>query len=90
MEGIWIILVSLVYGLHWLDGVYLCFDCKITWGKCQPYAEALTMDEYAMNHPAGRIGKRLILNVRDVMKPVAGLPLCGPEVGLYKFNPADP
>mmetsp|Transcript_28662 Transcript_28662/g.45974 ORF Transcript_28662/g.45974 Transcript_28662/m.45974 type:complete len:325 (-) Transcript_28662:599-1573(-) len=41
-------------------------------------AKALTMDEYAMNHPAGRIGKRLILNVKDVMKPVAGLPLCGP------------
>ena len=32
-----------------------------------------------MNHPAGRIGKRLILNVKDVMKPVTGLPLCGPE-----------
>lgn len=42
-------------------------------------AKALTMDEYAMNHPAGRIGKRLILHVQDVMKPLAGLPLCGPE-----------
>jgi hypothetical protein len=26
-------------------------------------AKKLTMDEYAMNHPAGRIGKRLILKV---------------------------
>mmetsp|Transcript_12792 Transcript_12792/g.30867 ORF Transcript_12792/g.30867 Transcript_12792/m.30867 type:complete len:327 (-) Transcript_12792:286-1266(-) len=42
-------------------------------------AKSLTMDEYAMNHPAGRIGKRLILNVKDVMKPVAGLPLCAPD-----------
>jgi len=42
-------------------------------------AKALTMDEYAMNHPAGRIGKRLILNVRDVMKPLKGLPLCAAD-----------
>mmetsp|Transcript_42122 Transcript_42122/g.51132 ORF Transcript_42122/g.51132 Transcript_42122/m.51132 type:complete len:326 (-) Transcript_42122:321-1298(-) len=31
-------------------------------------AKNLTMDQYAMNHPAGRIGKRLILKVCDVMK----------------------
>jgi arabinose-5-phosphate isomerase len=30
-------------------------------------ARHLTQDEYAMNHPAGRIGKRLILRVSDVM-----------------------
>jgi len=30
-------------------------------------ARNLTQDEYAMNHPAGRIGKRLILRVSDVM-----------------------
>lgn len=36
-------------------------------------AKNLTKDEYAMNHPAGRIGKRLILRVADIM-------LAGPEV----------
>ena len=30
-------------------------------------ANHLTRDEYAMNHPAGRIGKRLMLRVADVM-----------------------
>ncbi len=31
-------------------------------------AKNLTKDQYAMNHPAGRIGKRLILRVVDVAK----------------------
>ena len=31
-------------------------------------AKNLTKDQYAMNHPAGRIGKRLILRVADVAK----------------------
>ena len=31
-------------------------------------------------HPAGRIGKRLILNVRDVMKQEAGLPVVHPDI----------
>lgn len=30
-------------------------------------AKHLTRDQYAMNHPAGRIGKRLMLRVSDVM-----------------------
>jgi len=30
-------------------------------------AKHLTRDQYAMNHPAGRIGKRLMLRVADVM-----------------------
>ena len=42
-------------------------------------AKSLTMDQYAMNHPAGRIGKRLILSVKDVMKPLSGLPLAKPD-----------
>merc|ERR1719265_1705115 len=42
-------------------------------------AKSLTMDQYAMNHPAGRIGKRLILRVRDVMKPGKDLPVCAPS-----------
>ena len=32
-----------------------------------------------MNHPAVRDGKRLILDVRDVMRPREGLPTCAPE-----------
>jgi len=37
-------------------------------------AHNLTQDEYAMNHPAGRIGKRLILRVSDVMVVGGELP----------------
>ena len=32
------------------------------------YVKGLTQNQYAMNHPAGRIGKRLVLKVTDVMK----------------------
>lgn len=35
----------------------------------------LTKEEYATNHPAGRIGKRLILNVQDVMRKGDALPI---------------
>ena len=39
-------------------------------------AKNLTKDQYAMNHPAGRIGKRLILKVRDIIKGgVEALPM---------------
>ena len=41
--------------------------------------KALSMQEYAMNHPAGRIGKRLVLCVKDVMKPWNTLPLIKPD-----------
>ena len=34
-------------------------------------ANHLTRDEYAMNHPAGRIGKRLMLKVADIMSNLA-------------------
>lgn len=34
--------------------------------------------EYAMNHPAGRIGRRLTLRVRDLMLKGHDLPLCRP------------
>uniref|UniRef100_A0A061SPM1 Arabinose-5-phosphate isomerase n=1 Tax=Tetraselmis sp. GSL018 TaxID=582737 RepID=A0A061SPM1_9CHLO len=40
----------------------------------------LTKDEYAMNHPAGRIGKRLMLRVDDVMLTGEKLPLVTGEV----------
>ncbi|GAQ83507.1 sugar isomerase [Klebsormidium nitens] len=45
-------------------------------------AKHLTREQYAKNHPAGRIGKRLILRVQDVMKKGAELPLCAPEAPL--------
>ncbi|KAL9271441.1 putative arabinose 5-phosphate isomerase [Drosera capensis] len=40
-------------------------------------ARNLTREEYAANHPAGRIGKSLIFKVKDVMKRGEELPLCG-------------
>jgi len=40
--------------------------------------KGLTQNQYAMNHPAGRIGKRLVLTVKDVMKPWNDLPLVKP------------
>ncbi|KAF8401887.1 hypothetical protein HHK36_012837 [Tetracentron sinense] len=39
-------------------------------------ARNLTRDEYAANHPAGRIGKSLIFKVKDVMKKKEELPVC--------------
>lgn len=42
-------------------------------------AKHLTRDQYAMNHPAGRIGKRLILRVADVMLRNGKVPVVQPE-----------
>ncbi|MQM06791.1 hypothetical protein Taro_039621 [Colocasia esculenta] len=39
-------------------------------------ARNLTKEEYATNHPAGRIGKSLIFKVKDVMKKKEELPVC--------------
>ncbi|CAK9188220.1 unnamed protein product [Ilex paraguariensis] len=39
-------------------------------------ARNLTKNEYAANHPAGRIGKSLIFKVKDVMKKQEELPVC--------------
>ncbi|XP_002532039.2 probable arabinose 5-phosphate isomerase [Ricinus communis] len=39
-------------------------------------ARNLSKDEYAANHPAGRIGKSLIFKVKDVMKKQDELPVC--------------
>ncbi|KAJ8899429.1 hypothetical protein K2173_018403 [Erythroxylum novogranatense] len=39
-------------------------------------ARNLTKEEYAVNHPAGRIGKSLIFKVKDVMKKQDELPIC--------------
>ena len=38
-----------------------------------------TLDEYAMNHPAGTIGKRITVKVRNLMIEGALLPLCNPS-----------
>ena len=39
-----------------------------------------------MNHPAGRIGKRLILRVQDVMLTGSSLPLIGPDVFIMEVR----
>ncbi len=38
-----------------------------------------SLDQYAKNHPAGRIGKRIILRVSDLMITGEGMPRCYPE-----------
>ena len=43
-------------------------------------AKRLTREQYAMNHPAGRIGKRLTLRVVDVMVTSVQLPRVLPTV----------
>ncbi|KAG0472215.1 hypothetical protein HPP92_016761 [Vanilla planifolia] len=42
-------------------------------------ARKLTKEQYASNHPAGKIGKSLIFKVRDLMKTHEHLPLCKEE-----------
>ncbi|KAJ0965360.1 hypothetical protein J5N97_026498 [Dioscorea zingiberensis] len=39
-------------------------------------ARRLTVEQYASNHPAGKIGKSLIFKVRDVMKKQDAVPIC--------------
>ncbi|KAK7378474.1 hypothetical protein VNO80_03916 [Phaseolus coccineus] len=39
-------------------------------------ARNLTKEEYAANHPAGKIGKSLIFKVKDVMKKQEDVPIC--------------
>ncbi|CAN1762194.1 Probable arabinose 5-phosphate isomerase [Linum perenne] len=39
-------------------------------------ARNLSKEEYATNHPTGRIGKNLIFKVKDVMKKQNELPIC--------------
>ena len=39
----------------------------------------LTKTEYAMNHPAGRIGKRLLIKVSHVMRKFDSLAICHPN-----------
>lgn len=39
-----------------------------------------SMNDYALNHPAGRIGKRISLRVKDLMITGLRLPSCNPHV----------
>lgn len=36
-------------------------------------------DEFALNHPAGRLGRRMLFRVRDLMITGKGIPICKPE-----------
>ena len=38
----------------------------------------LSHEQYALNHPSGQIGRRLVMQVDDVMVPRGRLALCGP------------
>lgn len=37
-----------------------------------------SLDQYALNHPSGRIGKRITLKVKDLMLKGSKIPLCRP------------
>lgn len=39
----------------------------------------MTIDQYAMNHPAGSIGKRLTIKVQDMMLKGSQLPICSEQ-----------
>ena len=41
-----------------------------------------TAEDFAMSHPSGSLGKRLLLRVADVMRVDAAIPAVGPEVFL--------
>lgn len=42
-------------------------------------AKGFSLNEYALNHPAGSIGKKMTLSVTEVMKQGESLPLCTPS-----------
>jgi arabinose-5-phosphate isomerase len=39
----------------------------------------VALDEFVQNHPAGRIGRRQLLKVRDIMVPSEKMPFCSPS-----------
>ncbi len=41
-----------------------------------------SLGEYALNHPSGRIGKRITMKVKDLMLTDARIPICHPEDAL--------
>ena len=44
-----------------------------------------TLDDYALNHPSGRIGKRMTLKVLDLMLKDEKIPLCHPDDSLKEI-----
>jgi len=42
-------------------------------------SKKFSLDEYALNHPAGAIGKKATMRVADLMLREGALPLCGPD-----------
>ena len=42
-------------------------------------AKEFSLDDYALNHPAGSIGKKITLTVDDLMLSGEGLPVCSPN-----------
>ncbi|MCY3974701.1 MAG: KpsF/GutQ family sugar-phosphate isomerase [Simkaniaceae bacterium] len=47
-------------------------------------AKQFGIDEYALNHPGGKIGREIALRVRDIMLQGDRLPLCNPNEPLKK------
>lgn len=47
--------------------------------------KGFSLEAYALNHPSGRIGKRLLLKVKDVMVKGERIPRCHPEDLLQKI-----
>ena len=45
-------------------------------------ARGFTREDFARSHPGGRLGRRLLLHVKDVMRSGAALPMVAPEVKL--------
>jgi len=39
----------------------------------------LTKDQFVENHPSGRIGKRVLMKVKDLMVEGNGIPICAPQ-----------
>ncbi|HXF28831.1 MAG TPA: CBS domain-containing protein, partial [Chlamydiales bacterium] len=49
--------------------------------------KGFTLEDFRHNHPAGRLGKRLLLTVKDVMISGAGAPLISPAEVLINALP---
>ncbi len=45
-------------------------------------ARGFTPDDFARSHPGGRLGKRLLVHVRDIMQEGEATPICLPETSL--------
>jgi len=45
-------------------------------------ARGFTSDDFARSHPGGRLGKRLLVHVRDIMQDGDATPICLPDTSL--------